>query len=250
VELIVLGASGTWPEPGTATSGYLVRHDRFNVWVDAGTGTLANLQRHIELAELDAILISHEHPDHIVDLYPCFYARHYGRLGDPHLPVYAPSGFPARAEELVSEESRTVMRDAFDWHEVSPGERFEVGPFSVRTEPMSHLGLVALGFRLETDGTALAYTGDTGPTSKVHDLGRNTDVLLSEATWQDSDELLPFHLSARQAAVHAREAGVGLLILTHIWPTSDKGVSQAQAAEEFNGPIELATEGLRHQVGE
>jgi ribonuclease BN (tRNA processing enzyme) len=114
---------------------------------------------------------------------------------------------------------------------------------------MSHLGLVALGFRLETDGTALAYTGDTGPTSKIHDLGRNADVLLSEATWQDSDELLPFHLSARQAAVHAREAGVELLILTHIWPTSDKEVSRAQAAEEFDGPIELATEGLRRQVG-
>jgi ribonuclease BN (tRNA processing enzyme) len=249
VELIVLGASGTWPQPGTATSGYLVRHDRFNIWIDAGTGTLANLQRHIELAELDAILISHEHPDHIVDLYPCFYARHYGGLGDPHLPVYAPSGFPARAEELVSEESRRVMRDAFDWHEVSPGERFEVGPISVRTEPMSHLGLVALGFRLETDSTALAYTGDTGPTSKVEDLGRDANVLLSEATWQDGDELPPFHLSARQAAAYAREAGAGMLLLTHIWPTSDKEVSRAQAAEEFNGPIGLATEGLRQQVG-
>jgi ribonuclease BN (tRNA processing enzyme) len=249
VELIVLGASGTWPEPGTATSGYLVRHNRFNVWVDAGTGTLANLQRHIELPELDAILISHEHPDHMVDLYPCFYARHYGGLGDPHLPVYAPLGFPARAEELVAEESRRTMRDAFDWYEVTPGERFEVGPFGVRTEPMSHLGLVALGFRLETDGTTLAYTGDTGPTSKVDDLGRDADVLLSEATWQDDDDLLPFHLSARQAAVHAREAGAGLLLLTHIWPTSDREVSLAQAAEEFDGPIELATEGLRRQVG-
>jgi ribonuclease BN (tRNA processing enzyme) len=114
---------------------------------------------------------------------------------------------------------------------------------------MSHLGLVALGFRLETDDTALAYTGDTGPTSKVEDLGRDADVLLSEATWQDEDELLPFHLSARQAAVIAREAGAGLLLLTHIWPTSDKDVSRAQAAEEFSGPIELATEGLRREVG-
>jgi ribonuclease BN (tRNA processing enzyme) len=249
MELIVLGASGTWPVPGTATSGYLVRHDGFDVWMDAGTGTLANLQRHIEVADLDAIFISHEHPDHMVDLYPCFYARHFGGLGGPHLPVYAPSGFPATAEELVSEESRNVMRDAFDWHEVSPGEGFEVGPFSVRTEPMSHLGLVALGFRLETDGTTLAYTGDTGPTSKVEDLGRDADVLLSEATWQETDKLLPFHLSARQAAVHAREAGAGLLLLTHIWPTADKEVSRAEAAEEFDGPIDLATEGMRHQVG-
>jgi ribonuclease BN (tRNA processing enzyme) len=249
VELIVLGASGTWPVPGAATSGYLVRHEGFNAWVDAGTGTLANLQRHIELAELDAIFISHEHPDHMVDLYPCFYARHYGKLGQPHLPVYAPSGFPARAGELVSEDSQAVMRTAFDWHEVSPGERFEVGPFRVRTEPMSHLGLVALGFRIEANGTAMAYTGDTGPTSKVEDLGRDADVLLSEATWQDEDDLLPFHLSARQAAVNAREAGVGRLLLTHIWPTSDKEISRAQAAEEFDGLIDLAAEGMRLEVG-
>jgi ribonuclease BN (tRNA processing enzyme) len=114
---------------------------------------------------------------------------------------------------------------------------------------MSHLGLVALGFRIEADGAALAYTGDTGPTSKVEDLGRDAHVLLSEATWQDGDDLPPFHLSARQAAVHARDAGAGLLLLTHIWPTSDKEVSRAQAAEEFDGPVELATEGQRLEVG-
>ncbi|MGH2527416.1 MAG: MBL fold metallo-hydrolase, partial [Actinomycetota bacterium] len=81
MKLIVLGASGTWPNPGSATSGYLVQHDGFNLWVDAGTGTLANLQRHIDLADIHGIVISHEHPDHFVDLYPCFYARHYGEIG-------------------------------------------------------------------------------------------------------------------------------------------------------------------------
>ena len=249
MELTVLGASGTWPVPGAATSGYLLQEDGFNLWLDAGTGTLANLQQYIAMRDIHAVVISHEHPDHMVDLYPCFYARHYGALGDPHLPVFVPKGFPAIAESVISEPSREVMRTAFDWRELEPGEEFRAGPFRVRAEAMAHLGLEALGFRFESDGVSLAYTGDTGPTHHVVDLARGADVLLSEATWQDGNELLPFHLSARQAAQQAKEAGVGTLLLTHIWPTSDKEVSRREAAEEFDGPIELATEGLRLEIG-
>jgi ribonuclease BN (tRNA processing enzyme) len=250
VKLIVLGASGTWPNPGTATSGYLVQHDGFNLWVDAGTGTLANLQRHIELSEIHGILISHEHPDHFVDLYPCFYARHYGEIGEPGLPVFVPTDFTQKLADVVSIDSQVVMRKAFAFTELVPGEPFEIGPFRVKTEPMAHLGIPALGFRLHSDGTVLAYTGDTGPTHHVEDLARNAELLLAEATWQDRDDLLPFHLSARQAAIHAREAGVGRLVLTHIWPTLDKDVSRQQASEEFDGPIDIATEGATLEVGE
>jgi len=108
--------------------------------------------------------------------------------------------------------------------------------------------LPALGFRLETDGVVFAYTGDTGPTHDVEKLARGADLLLSEATWQDREDLLPFHLSARQAAIHAREAGVGGLVLTHIWPTLDTDVSRAQAAEEYHGPLDVAVEGASFEV--
>ena len=248
MELTVLGCSGTWPNADTATSGYLVQEDGFNLWVDAGTGTLANLQHHIELSRIDGILISHEHPDHFVDLYPCFYAWHYGELGEPGLPVFVPLDFTQKLADLVSIDSQVVMRTAFSFAEIAPGEAFQVGPFRVKTEPMAHLGLPALGFRLESDGAVLAYTGDTGPTHHVEDLARDADTFLAEATWQDRDDLLPFHMSSRQAAVHAREAGSGRLVLTHVWPTLDKQVSVSQAAEEFDGPIEAAAEGMRLPV--
>ena len=112
MELIVLGSSGTWPNADTATSGYLVRHDGFNLWMDAGTGTLANLQQHIDIPDLDAIVISHEHPDHFVDLYPAFYAWHYGELGEPGLPVFVPTDFSQRLADLVSIDSQVAMRSA------------------------------------------------------------------------------------------------------------------------------------------
>ena len=232
MELTILGSSGTWPNADTATSGYLVQHDGFNLWMDAGTGTLANLQHHIQIPQIDAIVISHEHPDHFVDLYPCFYAWHYGELGRPGLPVFVPTDFTQKLADVVSIDSQVVMRIAFAFTELAPGEAFEIGPFRVKTEPMVHLGLPALGFRFEADGVVLAYTGDTGPTHHVEELARDADLLLAEATWQDRDDLLPFHLSSRQAAVHARESGAKELVLTHIWPALDHAVSKEQAAEE------------------
>ncbi len=249
MKLTVLGSSGTWPNPDTATSGYLVQHEGFNLWMDAGTGTLANLQHHIELSRIDAIVISHEHPDHFVDLYPCFYAWHYGELGRPGLPVFVPTDFTQKLADVVSIDSQVVMRTAFAFTEVTPGDSFEVGPFQIKTEPMAHLGLPALGFRIRSDGTVLAYTGDTGPTHHVEDLARDADLLLAEATWQDRDDLLPFHLSSRQAAIHARDSGVGSLVLTHIWPTLDREISKEQAGEEYHGPIDTAVEGASFEVG-
>lgn len=248
MELTVLGASGTWPNENTATSGYLVQHDGFNLWMDAGTGTLANLQKHLPLPNIDAIVISHAHPDHFVDLYPAFYAWHYGELGKPGLPVFVPLEFSDLLAGLVSVDSQVAMRTAFTFSEVPPGDAFEIGPFRVKTEPMAHLGLPALGFRVEADGLVLAYTGDTGPTHHVEDLARDAGLFLAEATWQDRDDLLPFHLSARQAAIHAREAGAHNLVLTHIWPSLDHDLSISQAAEEFEEPIFSAREGLHLEV--
>lgn len=248
MELTVLGASGTWPDRGTALSGYLVRHEGFNLWMDAGSGTMANLQKHIRISDVDAMIITHEHADHCVDVYPLFYARFYGGQGANGMPLYIPQGFGSRLGGLLSEESAEAFREGFDVREVEPGEDFEVGPFRVSARAMSHLGLPALGFRIENDGTSLCYTGDTGPTPELVELARGSDVLLAEATYQDGDELTSFHLSARQAAEHARDAGVARLVLTHILPTHDKRVSREQAAEAYDGPIEAAVEGMTIEI--
>jgi ribonuclease BN (tRNA processing enzyme) len=250
VELIVLGASGTWPQEGGALSGYLLRQDGFNLWIDCGSGTMANLQRYVAISDVDALIITHEHADHCVDVYPLFYARYYGGQGANGMPLYIPKGFGSRLNGLLSEESIEAFREGFDVREVDPGDDFEIGPFRVKARAMSHLGLPALGFRLENDGASLSYTGDTGPTQELVELARGSDVLLAEATYQDMDQLSSFHLSSRQAAEHAREAGVGRLVLTHILPTHDKGESIRQAAEAFDGPVDAAVEGFTVEVGE
>jgi ribonuclease BN (tRNA processing enzyme) len=150
---------------------------------------------------------------------------------------------------LLSEESVEGFGIGFEVHEVTPNERFEIGPFDVSSYAMSHLGLPALGFRIATDGVSLAYTGDTGPAPEVVELAKDADVFMAEATYQDRDALTPFHLSARQAADAAREAGVGRLILTHLLPSHDKERSKAEAADEFEGRIDVAVEGLVFEIG-
>jgi ribonuclease BN (tRNA processing enzyme) len=249
VELTVLGCGGTWADPGGATSGYLIREQGFNLWLDCGTGTLSRLEQIIPMSEIDAVLVSHAHPDHFVDLYPCFYARHYAGKGAPGLPLFCPGGFFEQVGSLVSSESRDVMATAFNWLELHEGADFEVGPFRVQAREMSHIGVQALGYRIEVDGRALAYSGDTGPSEPLVDLARDADVLLCEATWQEHMDLLPFHLSGRQAGEHAAAAGVGRLVLTHIWPSLDKEDSRTEAAQTYDGPIDIAREGMVLEVG-
>src|SRR4029077_18656225 len=97
-----------------STSGSLLRLDEFNLLVDAGSGTFARLQEHIGIPDIHALLITHGHPDHFVDIYPCFYARHYGGLGEPGLPLVAPEDFWGHMSGLISEDGVDVAADTFD----------------------------------------------------------------------------------------------------------------------------------------
>jgi ribonuclease BN (tRNA processing enzyme) len=240
VDLIVLGASGTWPPPGGANCGYLLRHESTNVWMDAGTGTFANLQKYVDVGDLDAIVISHGHPDHFVDVIPAFYARHYGHLGDPGLPFYSPEGFMELASLLVSEGGKDVMGQAFDFRTVHGGDAFTVGPLSFSVFEMTHIGVHAVGYRVEVDGAVLAYTGDSGPCDEVVELSRDAGILLAEATYQNDSTLFPFHMSAAQAGEMATQAGASRLVLTHLLPGLDPARSIEEAAEKFDGPVDVA----------
>ena len=123
MELTVLGSDGTWPRAGGAASGYLFREDGFALWVDAGTGTLANLQRTVGIGEVGALALTHAHLDHFLDLYPFFYARWFGPSDHPPTPVFAPPGLLGRALDLLPSEARERVPSVFDIHEVEPGRR-------------------------------------------------------------------------------------------------------------------------------
>jgi ribonuclease BN (tRNA processing enzyme) len=249
VELTVLGAQGTWPGAGGENCGYLVTEDGYHLWVDAGTGTFARLQQVIPVDHVGAMLITHGHPDHFVDIIPTFYARHYGRLGKPGLPFWSPGGFTDIAANLVAENGRNVMAEAYEFRTAEAGVPFELGPFRITPFEMQHIGVLTLGYRIQSDGAVLAYTGDTGPCDAAVELARDADLFLSEATYQNASRLFPFHLSASQAGDLAKSASVGHLVLTHLTPELDHRVSIREAADTYDGPIDIAVPGMVLEVG-
>lgn len=245
MELTVLGAHGTWPEAGGATTGYLLSHEGHRVWLDLGTGTMANLLRHIGVLDVDAVVISHRHPDHLLDLYPFFYSRLIHPDHPLGLPLYLPPGAFEHIRALLSDEGGDDLSLVFDVRTVEPGESFQTGPFRIATAPMEH-PVPTLGMRIESDGAVLAYTADTGPTDEVVRLARGADLLLSEATWLSRPAgAAPIHMTPGEAGGHAARSGAGRLVMTHVrWNTSEPGVGLEQAAAVFDGPVSVAEQGL------
>ena len=233
VTLTVLGCDGSWPGPGGAGSGYLVRVGATVLVLDAGPGTFAVLQTVLDPAEVDAVVISHHHPDHWSDLYSMdTQARFSGRRGA--LPVYAPAEVMARAGA-----ERTP---ALDWHVVTHGDRAGIGEASCAFHRTDHAE-ETLAVRIDGADRALGYSADTGPDWSPGTLGTGLDLFLCEATYTAEFEGTAGHLSGRQAATSARASGAKRLVITHRWPTIDAEAMAKEAEAAFGGPVEQASIG-------
>ena len=239
LSVTVLGCSGSYPGPGGACSGYLLDDGSTRVWVDAGSGTLANLQRHIGVDELDAIVLSHEHPDHWSDLEGWRIVWQYRLKRETAFPVYAPAGLRRKTYESDS--------PAFAWHDVSDRDTVAVGTMSFTFSRTDHRP-ETLGMRVDAGGRSLGYSADTGPAWSLEALGPGLDLALCEATTTEKEKTLPHHLSARQAGATARAAGAGRLVLTHLWSTVDPEQSRREGSAAFGGPVEVATVDARYDV--
>ena len=227
----ILGTNGSYPGPGGACSGYLVRGSGTTVWLDAGSGTLANLQQHIGLRDVDAVVLSHEHPDHWSDLEGFRVACAY---------VVERSGVPVYATAGLGKRLFPGMEPTLDWNVVTDGDDVTVGGLGLRFSRTDHPP-ETLAVRVDADGRSLAYSADTGPGWSFEALGPGIDLALCEATYlADREGTLGGHLSARQAGTMAREAGVGRLMLTHVWPVVDQSRSEEEGSAAFGRPVELA----------
>lgn len=242
VRIVVLGGSGAWPQAGQACSGYLVEHDGFRLLVDPGYATLPVLLTHTGVEDIDAVLISHGHPDHCADLSPLLRARIFADEAQSPLPIYALSG---AVEPVLSLDGPGALSDGYELIDVTAGDAFACGPFEVEALSLPHF-VSNLGFRLTADGRVLAYTGDTGPTVDLMDLARVADLLLAEATYPEEvpERYAPYLSSARQAGEVADQADVRHLILTHLWPGTNPEDAEAAARRGYPGEIAVSVPGL------
>ncbi len=250
MKLTVVGCSGSFPSAESACSSYLVEADGFRLLLDMGNGALGELQRHCGLYDLDAVLLSHLHADHCIDMCAYFVARYYryeGGMPEP-IPVYGPQGTEARLASAYGDlPDEKCMSEAFEFRTLSPGA-FEIGPFTIRAARVCH-PVEAFGFRVEHGGRSLTYSGDTGPCEALVGLAEATDLFLCEASFTYGKESVPdLHLNGREAGEHAARAGVSRLVLTHIPPWTDPRTSLADAAAAFSGPLELARAGAVYRL--
>lgn len=246
MRLTVLGSGGAWPEAGGACSGYLVEHDGFRLLVDVGYAVMPRLQQHVGIHEVDAVLISHGHPDHCADLNPLLRARVIRDDPLQPLPVFAPPG----ALDAVLRLDRPGMLDGgYVLHELGDDSRMQIGPFQMHTRLLPHW-VPNVGIRLSAGGRSLAYTGDCGPSPAMVELARGADLLLAEASYVDHvpDDGARDLSSARQRGQLAVAASVEGLVLTHLLPGTDQEAACA-AAGCYDGELAVAMTGLALDLG-
>ena len=242
MRLTVLGACGAWPEAGGACSSYLIEHDGFRLLVDAGYAAMPRLLERVTADQVDAVFISHGHPDHCADLNPLLRARALGEDPPVPLPVYA---LPGALDAVLALDRPGMLADAYVLCEFSAGHDLDIGPFHAQTRLLPHW-VPNAGLRLAAGGSVLAYTGDSGPDAGLADLAHHADLLLAEATYPDQvpQDSRCYLSSARSAGRQAADARVRRLLLTHLWPGTDPSAARAAAAGEYDGDIGVANSGL------
>ena len=247
MKLTVLGCSGSMPGPDSPASGYLIEADGFRVVLDLGHGAFGALQRYLRPADVDAVIITHLHADHCIDLTAYVVSLRYGGEGyrctgpDRRIPLVGPAGTHDRLAAAYDPLARKLsLNELFAFSTPTPGE---LGPFTVSYAPMNH-PMPTSAVRLTYGDRTLVYSGDTGESPELVRLAEGADALLCEASVGPDEEFVPdLHLTGRMAGEHADKAGVDRLIVTHVPPWISRQVQADEAAATFHGPVEIAHPG-------
>ncbi len=249
LQLTVLGRWAPYPRAGGACSGYLVRAGNTNIMLDAGNGTFSNLCRNMDMRRLDALLLSHLHPDHYTDLYCLQHAMDWAvkQRGRPYpLNVYMPTEPAEVFNAFKSKPGLNVLpyeRLPLDQEQGLNLRRAEVGGMSLRFLAVPH-SKPGYAVSIKAGEKTLVFSGDCAPNENLTTLAHGADIYLSEASGLDGDAdyLYGKHHTARQAGETASRAEVKRLILTHFWPEHPVEELLRQAGEGFGGPVEPAVE--------
>lgn len=246
MNITVLGCHGPYPPAGGACSGYLLEHEKDSILLDCGNGILSNLQYHINLHRLTAVILSHLHSDHISDLFIMRYALQIdleqGKRNKP-LKIYAPA-------EPAEEIERLRYKDVYEITTILEGEDINISSLHFSFLKTLH-SVTTYAIRVkDNSGRVLVYSGDTAYFPELIPFARDSDLFLCESNYlqADIDSGAPNnHLSAAQSADLALCAGVKKLLLTHLAPYHEESSYLAEASPIFNA-TSLAAKGNKYSI--
>ncbi len=245
MELLVVGSGAAYPDrPGIASSTYVVTHADHRVCLDLGQGGFAGIAGRMEPSALDAVVISHLHPDHFIDLVAL---RHYLRYEfDPprRVRVVAPRGLGERLDALLAEPGFTTA--ALDVEARAEGT-IRVGPFALESRLVTHTDesyAVRVSLADVTSAPGLVYSGDCGRTRDLAPLLRPGDTLLSEVAFGPGPVPVgDLHLDGPAVGELGAATGAGRVLLTHLQMRRDPAATIAAVRARYAGPVELVTDG-------
>ena len=257
MRLIVLGGSAACPNPGDASSSYLIEHDGFKLVLDCGPGSVPVLRQYSALRDVGAVLISHLHSDHTIDLVPFRYGLKYipGGRGS-RVPLWLPPGgveFLNRLEDVFAsgpERGEPFFDGEFSIAEYSPDQAIDVGPFHVAFTPTTHF-IPCWAMRIECAGRSIVYLADTNYQEGLAKFAADADLLVCEATMPPQPPDAPKsdgHLTGAEAGKLAELSRAKHLLLTHIWQENGLAQTAVHARETFSGAITLAESGVQVTV--
>ncbi len=264
MRLTILGKSPSWQDANGACSGYLLEDGDASVLVDCGNGVFSKLRRYRDYTQVDAVLVSHLHADHFLDLVPFSYALTYAPRQQP-VPVdrwpgtesparprlIAPPGAAATFRHVVGAWGNDdLIESAFAIEEYDEGSHPQVGALTFAFRIVPHFReTFAISVESSNGGGRLVFGADCGPTDKLVDFARGADLLVAEATLPRPEREGPRgHLTPEEAGDHGRRAGARRLVLTHISDELDADWARAEAERGFGGPVEVAREGAVYRL--
>ena len=249
MRVIVCGSSSSIPRPGRACSSYLFEGEGTAFVADLGTGALANLLRARSAESLDAIVITHMHADHFLDVVPLRYALKYGpRTNDRKVPLYLPPDGETMLRRLAAafdgEAGAGFLDEVYEVRTYDPTAGLRIGAAALRFAPTQHF-IPTFAIRAQIGDAAVTYSSDTAPSQNVVALAAEAEAFLCEATLgcAEDDQTPRGHSSAREAGGMAARARAARLVLTHYTTASAAADIARSATHVYNGPIDVADDG-------
>ena len=264
MRITILGKSPAWQDAGGACSGYLIEDAGTYVLLDCGNGVFGKLRAHVDFLDVAAVVLSHLHADHFLDVVPYAYALHYhprqqpvavhrwpGTATPARPALYGPQGAKDVFRQVCGAlHAECLVEDAFEVCEYDPSDVLEIGPLRMRFHHVPHfIATWAMEVTSVNGSGRFTFGADNAPCHELVEFARGTDLLMVEATLPRPERTgVRGHMTPREAGEHGRRAGARRLVVTHFADDLDEAWVRDEAAHGFGGEVTLAREGATFTV--